>query len=190
MSLQENNELDRLFYPTNVAFVGASPKKGSSANWSSGNAYIVGSIHEGFNGKIFPVHPSGENILGYKTYRSIGEIPEEIDLAIFTVSSRVALPVMKECVEKRVKFVHLLTAGFSETGLPEDREREEQLLRIAKEGAVRVIGPNCMGVFCPEGGLSSGNLFAQQNREYQSVQPEWGSDGTDINQGVSRRASF
>ncbi|MFH1123414.1 MAG: CoA-binding protein [Pseudomonadota bacterium] len=155
MSQQEHKELDRLFYPKNVAMVGASPKKGIGINaWSSGNAYIAGSINQGFQGNIFPVHPSGENILGFKTYRSVREIPVEIDLAIFTVPSKVALQIMEECVGKGVKFVHLLTAGFGETGLEEDAALEKELIEIARKGGIRLIGPNCMGVLCPEGGLA------------------------------------
>ncbi|MFC1895594.1 acetate--CoA ligase family protein [Thermodesulfobacteriota bacterium] len=155
MSRQEHTVLDRLFYPKNVAMVGASPKKGIGMTaWSSGNAYIAGCINQGFQGNIFPVHPSGENILGFKTYRSVREIPVEIDLAIFTVPSRVALHIMEECAEKSVKFVHLLTAGFGETGLEEDEALEKELIQVARKGGIRVIGPNCMGVLCPEGGLA------------------------------------
>jgi len=152
MSSVSSNGLDRLFYPKSVAVVGASPKKGKE--WSSGNAYIAGLIQQDFQGKIYPVHPRAEYILGYKCYGSIREIPGEIDLVIFTVPSRAALQVMEDCVAKRVKFVHLLTAGFSETGYEEHAELEKRLIGIAKEGNVRLIGPNCMGLYCPEGGIA------------------------------------
>ena len=164
MSQQENKELDRLFYPKNVAMVGASPKKGIGINsWSNGNSFIGGSIKQGFQGTIFPVHPSGENILGFKTYRSVKEIPVELDLVIFTVPSKVALQIMKECLEKGVKFVHLLTAGFGETGLEEDAALEEELIEIAQKGGIRIIGPNCMGVLCPEGGLAWAQYLPNRN---------------------------
>ena len=66
----------------------------------------------------------------------------------------VALQVMEDCVAKGVKFVHLLTAGFTETGRPEHAELEKKLVHIAKKGGVRIVGPNCMGLYCPEGGIA------------------------------------
>ncbi|MBW2060680.1 MAG: CoA-binding protein [Deltaproteobacteria bacterium] len=152
MSDKATHELDKLFYPKSIAMVGASPKRGKG--WSSGNAYIAGSIKQDFPGKIFPVHPQADYILGFKSYRSIREIPHEIDLVVLTVPVSVAFEVMEECVDKGVKFVHLLTAGFTETGRPEHAALEKKLLEIARKGGVRILGPNCMGLYCPEGGLA------------------------------------
>ena len=152
MSLGTTHELDLLFYPRSIAMVGASPKKGKG--WNSGNAYIAAAIKQNFQGNIYPVHPKATHILGFRSYSSIREIPGEIDLAIFTVPTMVALQVMEDCVAKRVKFVHLLTAGFTETGRPEHAELEEKLVQIARKGGVRIVGPNCMGLYCPEGGLA------------------------------------
>ena len=152
MSLEKEHPLDRLFKPNNIAVVGATPRKGKS--WNSGNSWIAGAINHDFSGKIYPVHPRAETILGYKVYASVKDIPDDIDFAIFTIPAKIALEVMKECVEKGVKYVHLLTSGFSETGREEDAELERELVAIAKEGNVRLVGPNCMGVYCPEGGIS------------------------------------
>lgn len=157
MSENESNELHRLFYPRNIAMVGATPKR--EVRWSSGNSYILGSITNNFPGKIFPVHPSGKSILGFKSYKRIADIPANLDLVIFTVRSTVALEVMKECADKGVKFVHLLTAGFSETGRKEHADMEKELISIAKKGGVRIVGPNCMGLYCPEGGLAWGEGY-------------------------------
>ena len=144
--------LDRLFFPKSMAVVGASPKRGKG--WSSGNSYIAGSLKQGFQGRIYPVHPTAESILGFKSYKSIRDIPDEVDLAVFTVPSRAVVDLMEECAEKGVKFAHFLTAGFSETGLDGQADLEEQLVAAARRGGVRIVGPNCMGVYCPEGGLS------------------------------------
>lgn len=152
MFVKDSNGLDRLFYPQNIAMVGASPKR--EMKWSNGNAYISGCIRHSFPGNIYPVHPSGESILGYKTYKRIRDIPVDLDLVIFTIPSRAALQVMEECSEKGVKFVHLLTAGFSETGREEHAEMEKKLVSIAEKGGTRIVGPNCMGLYCPEGGIS------------------------------------
>lgn len=146
------DNFDRLFYPKNVAVIGASPK--SAGFLWGGNTYIEGMIKCNFPGKIFPVHRSAESILGMQCYKSVLDIPDDIDFAIFSIPQAAVLNVMQECVKKRVKFVHLFTAGFSETGRKENIKVEQELVRIAKEGGIRLVGPNCMGIFCPEGGLS------------------------------------
>jgi len=157
MSENPTHELDRLFYPRHIAFVGASPKKGK--RWSSANSYISGAFKQDFQGNIYPVHPTAKNILGYKAYSRITDIPGEIDLAVFTIPIREALQVMEDCVAKKVKFVHLLTAGFAETGEEESAEMEKRLVETAGKGGVRIIGPNCMGVYCPEGGVAWNDQF-------------------------------
>jgi acyl-CoA synthetase (NDP forming) len=147
-----NHELDRLFYPRQIAYVGASPKRGK--RWNSGNAYISGAFNQDFQGDIYPVHPTAKNILGYKAYPGIRDIPGEIDLAVFTIPTSAAIKVMEDCVAKGVKFVHLLTAGFAETGQAELGRMEDRIVETAQKGGVRIIGPNCMGVYCPEGGIA------------------------------------
>ena len=161
MSEKVDHELDKLFYPRHIAYVGASPKKGK--RWSSGNAYISGAFNQDFQGDIYPVHPTAKNILGYKVYAGIGDIPGEIDLAVFTIPTSAALQVMEDCVAKGVKFVHLLTAGFSETGQSEHSAIEDQIVEIAQKGGIRIIGPNCMGVYCPEGGIAWNDQFPTQS---------------------------
>ncbi len=152
-----DHPFERLFYPRQIAFVGASPKKGK--RWSSGNAFMAGAFKQDFQGDIYPVHPTARTILGYKAYPSILDIPGEIDLAVFTIPTSAALKVMEDCVAKKVKFVHLLTAGFAETGMTELAEMENRIVAAAEKGGVRIIGPNCMGVYCPEGGLAWNEEF-------------------------------
>jgi len=151
-----DNNLDTLFNPKNIAVIGASPKDGDRV---PGNSYIRGSISQNFKGRIFPVHPSGQSILGYPTYTSVRDIPDEVDLAIFTIPASAVLAVMEDCVAKGVQFVHFFTAGFSETGLKEDAELERKMLDIAQQGGMRILGPNCMGLYCPEGGLAFQPMF-------------------------------
>ena len=148
MSVSSNNALDSLFHPKNVAFVGASPKG------QRGNRFILSYIRQNFKGKIFPVHPTADAIMGFKAYPSVMDIPDEVDLMIFSIPYTAVMQVMRDCVEKGVKFVHLFTAGFSETGLEENIRLEQEVLALAREGGVRIVGPNCMGLYCPEGGIA------------------------------------
>jgi acyl-CoA synthetase (NDP forming) len=147
-----STDLDVLFHPKSIAVVGTSTKRGFV--WSSGNAYINGCMKQSYSGKIFPVHPEAKAILGYTCYNTVCDIPDDIDLAIFCVPASAVLNVMADCVRKKVKFVHLLTAGFSETGRDDYAQIEAKLVGMAKEAGIRIVGPNCMGLYCPEGGIS------------------------------------
>jgi len=144
-------DLDRLFFPRSIAVVGASPKTGVRVQ---GNNYIKGSIGLDFKGKIYPVHPQAKSILGFDAYPCVRDIPGEVDLVIFSIPAKNVLPVMEDCVAKGVRFVHSFTAGFSETGIEEFAALEAKLVAMAKGAGIRLVGPNCMGVYCPEGGLS------------------------------------
>jgi len=152
MNKKQTHSLNHLFYPKTVAFVGASPKV-AGLMWGA-NGFIGGYVRLNFQGKIFPVHPTADSIMGFKAYKSIKDIPDDLDLVIFAVPYKNVLPIMRDCVEKGVKFAHVFTAGFSETGRAENTELENELLGMAKAGGVRVIGPNCMGLYCPEGGIT------------------------------------
>ena len=144
--------LDNLFKPKSIAVIGATTK--TNWGWDSGNSWITGAVKQGFQGPIYPVHPSAKTILGFKNYPTILDVPDEIDLAIFTIPIKAVIPVINQCVEKGIKYVHLLTAGFTETGREEDARIEKELVDIARKGGIRLIGPNCMGVYCPEGGVA------------------------------------
>jgi acyl-CoA synthetase (NDP forming) len=151
-------ELHPLFYPKNIAVVGASPKM-DPMMMSQGNNYIKGSIEQNFSGKIFPVHPRAKAILGFPAYPRVKDIPDPVDLVIFTVPAEASLEVMKDCVEKKVKFVHLYTAGFGESGRDDFLEMEKKLIDMARNTGIRIVGPNCMGIYCPEGGLAFQPMF-------------------------------
>lgn len=153
MADEKTNQLERLFYPRTVAVVGASPDSDPIRNFG-GKAFIEGLIGHNFRGTIYPVHPRAESVLGMKAYKSVYDVPDDLDLAIFSVPASTVLKVMRDCVEKRVRFAHVFTAGFSESGLVELTRLEHDLLTLAREGGVRIIGPNCMGVYCPAGGIS------------------------------------
>jgi acyl-CoA synthetase (NDP forming) len=157
MNDERTHDLHRLFYPKTVAFVGASPNV-AGPMWGA-NGFIDGYVKLNFQGKIFPVHPKADSIMGFKSYKRIQDIPDELDLVIFAVPYKAVLPVMQDCAEKGVKFAHIFTAGFSETGRAENTALEQELLRIAREGGVRIVGPNCMGLYCPEGGITWSNEF-------------------------------
>jgi acyl-CoA synthetase (NDP forming) len=152
MTSSPSPDLHRLFHPQSVAVVGASTRRGYT--WDSGNAYINGCIRQSFAGRVYPVHPKAESILGYKCYESVLDIPEAVDLAIICIRASAAKSVIEACVRKGVGFVHMLTAGFGETGQSTAADIEEEIMGIAREAGMRIVGPNCMGLYSPEGGLA------------------------------------
>ena len=151
MDVEYKHELDGLFYPRSIAVVGATPKE---KDVGSGNMFIEGAFAQKFKGMIYPIHPEADSILGFKAYPSVSAVPGDVDLVILSIPLQAVLPVMADCVNKKVKFVHMFTAGFSETGRAETTEIEQEILTVARENGIRIVGPNCMGIYCPEGGVS------------------------------------
>ena len=137
------NELNSIFLPRNVAVIGASPQ--DNYTWS-----LIGTrIRE----RLFFVNPNYKEVLDRKSYASILDIDAPIDYAVIAVPARFVLGAVSDCIGKGVKGVHIFTSGFSETGLPGGVRLEKELADMAR-GKIRVIGPNCMGSYCPKSGLS------------------------------------
>lgn len=153
---QVTAQIQELFYPRSVAVVG--PPRGMKM----GKVFLMGLKEQGFSGLIYPVHPDAAEIDGIKAYPSLAAIPGPVDLVIVLVANELALPVVRECAAKKVKGVVLFTAGYRETGTEEGRRLEDELVRIARSGGMRLIGPNCMGLYCPESGLG---FFPQMSTE-------------------------
>ncbi|MBI4641946.1 MAG: CoA-binding protein [Candidatus Tectomicrobia bacterium] len=149
MLLHSTHPLEFLFHPRSIAIVGASNNPRNS-----GRRYLEQLQHFGFKGDLYPVNPNVSEVLRLKAYPSVTEIPSPVDFVISCIPAQMALPLMEECVAKGVKAVHYFTARLSETGLPERKAMEEELVQIARRGGVRIVGPNCMGLHYSESGLS------------------------------------
>jgi acyl-CoA synthetase (NDP forming) len=148
--------IDEIMHPRSVAIVGV-PR-----SMKTGKLFFMALLDQGFSGRIYPVSPQAEQIDGFKAYPSISAIPGEVDLAIILVPQQLTLAAVKECAAKGVKGAVLFTAGYKETGTDEGRIHEEQLVKVAHASGMRLIGPNCMGVYAPRSGLS---FFPQLERE-------------------------
>ncbi len=135
-----NRELKNFFYPKSICIVGASSKEKSIGY------ELLNSLKKyQFKGKILPVNPKGENILGYNCFAEIADIIDNIDLAIIVVPKKFVDQSVDELIIKGVKSIILITAGFRETG-EEGKRYEEKLLKKLKSNDIRLVGPNCMGV--------------------------------------------
>ena len=132
-------DITTLFKPRSVAVIGASSKPGKV-----GNIVVKNLLSSGYSGKIYPINPKEEVIEGLKNYHSVLEVPEEIDLVVVSIPAAAVADAARECVEKKVKNMIVLTAGFKEIG-KEGAELERELVEIAKEGGMNILGPNVIG---------------------------------------------
>ena len=115
---------------------------------------IRDSISTSFGGTIFPVNPKYNSILGIKSYPSLAAIPDPVDLAVIVTPAKTVPGIIEECVAVGVQAAIIISAGFKETG-PEGAALEQQILKIARKGNIRIIGPNCLGVMNPITGLNA-----------------------------------
>lgn len=142
-------QLDYIFKPASMAIIGASD---NIAKW--GHMMVDRPLHTGYKGAIYPVNPQGTAILGLPSYRSVKDIPGPVDLAVITTQASHVPQVMQECVQKGVKGAVLISAGFAETGGAGNRLQEE-VVKIARAGSIRFVGPNCMGIWSAVGSLNN-----------------------------------
>lgn len=149
-----HHSLDPIFRPRTIAVIGTSRKEGTI-----GREILHNLVQFEFNGMVFPVNPGAAVINSMKCYRSILEIPEEIDLAIIVVPSQLVLRTAEECGLKGVKGLVVITAGFKEIG-KKGVELEKRLLEIVHRYKMRMIGPNCMGVINTEAQFKMNATFA------------------------------
>jgi len=134
------DKFDALFHPGSAAIVGAS-----SNIMSGGYNFTRFLMDHGFKGRIYPVNPKLDEILGLKAYASLRDIPgSEVDYVISCVSAERVLQLLEDCKAKKVKLVHLFTGILSETGRKKETRLEREILRKAKSLGIRILGPNCL----------------------------------------------
>ncbi len=179
--------LEKMFYPEAVAVIGASadPRK-------LGHVVLKNIVEGGFKGKIYPINPKGGEILGLKVYKSVLEVPGEIDLAVIIVPAKFVPDVMEDLGKKGVKNAVIITGGFREAG---NEELEEKVVEIARKYGIRIVGPNCQGInnthhnFCASWPLITmkGKIaIASQSGTVAAAMAEWSQrDGIGFSTFVS-----
>ncbi|MCA9370340.1 MAG: acetate--CoA ligase family protein [Candidatus Peregrinibacteria bacterium] len=141
-----------LFEPKNIAIIGASADKGSV-----GHDILKNLLTQGYEGDVFPINPKHDKLQGKKTYKSVKDVETDIDLAIIVVPAKVVPVVLKECGEKNIQNIVIISAGFAETHTDEGIRLEEEIKDIANSfssqlsalSSFNVIGPNCLGIVRP-----------------------------------------
>ncbi|MFC1990837.1 CoA-binding protein [Chloroflexota bacterium] len=142
--------MPHIFRPASVAVIGASRdnKKESAGGW------VGRLINFGYKGKIYPINPQASEIMGLKAYPSVKDVPGPIDYTIINVPRHMVPQMLQEVVDKKVKAVHIYTAGFAEAGDEEGKILQKEIEGIISGSQTRLIGPNCVGVYSPAGGLT------------------------------------
>ena len=143
MKVDRRSRFDTIFHPRTVAVIGASDHDGFSQALMSTK----------LTDRVFLVNPKYSELHGRTCYASILDIEDEVDYVVIAVPAANVPEVLTDCIAKEVKTAHVFTAGFSETGLPERKALEDEVKEIAR-GRINLIGPNCMGVQCPQSGLA------------------------------------
>ncbi|QJA05277.1 CoA-binding protein [Thermosulfurimonas marina] len=154
--------LDAFFRPQVVAVVGASRQPGKV-----GYDVVKNLLDYRFPGKIYPVNPKASEILGLPCYSRVTEIPEKVDLAIIAVPAPLVPSVLKDCASQGIRAAVILSAGFRESGA-EGARLEREVLSIARENGIRILGPNCLGVV---------DTYHRLNATFAAIPPRKGRIG-------------
>jgi len=131
--------MNRIMQPNAVAVIGASPEDGKI-----GNSVMKNLINGGYQGEIYPIHPKVPEVLGKRAYKSVKDVPGKIDVAVFAIPAPLVAGAIKECGEKEIPGAVLIPSGFAETG---NVELQEQIVAVAREYNVRLMGPNIYGFY-------------------------------------------
>ncbi len=136
--------------PTSIAVIGASADKKKLGYFIVNNL-----LTQGYKGKVFPVNPKHDDILGKKAFHTVKDIPGSVDMAVIVTPAETVADVAESCGKKGVKTLVIISAGFGEMGTDESRKREEHLTKIAATYGMSIVGPNCLGVLRPSIGLNA-----------------------------------
>lgn len=144
-----DRRLNALFEPRNVAIIGAS-RDGEKI----GHAVMRNFVENRFFGRIYPVNPNADSIMGYDSYDSVQDIQEDVDLAVVSVPPTAANAVIEDCITKDVNAVIVVTAGYREVG-GDGKERSDELRDMIRSGDTRLLGPNCLGIWDAYSGVDT-----------------------------------
>jgi acyl-CoA synthetase (NDP forming) len=176
--------LDFLFHPRSIAVVGASQGGGM------GGGFLPSIVEMGFKGPLYPVNPRYQELHGLKCYASLRDVPTDVDYVISSVPAPIVPQLVEDSALKNVRAIHFFTAGFSETGDDERAELEQTVIQRTKELGIRVIGPNCMGLYVPDAGLSFTPTFPKEKGNVALISQSGANASEFIGAGASRGLRF
>ncbi|MBI4304373.1 MAG: CoA-binding protein [Chloroflexi bacterium] len=186
MSDSNSNSLEYLFHPRSIALVGITTA--NPGHWT--RTFLDSLIAFQFEGPIYLVNPKGGEINGLKVHQSLRDIPNNIDYVIGLVPARESPRLVEECAGKGVRAIHFCTAGFSETGEDEPIRLEAEVVRLARKHRIRIIGPNCMGIYSPKSRLSFMPAFPKESGPVGAISQSGGNANYIVRLGAQRGVRF
>jgi len=186
MKDKHQHNLDFLFHPNSIALVGIT----TATTWHWTLTFLEGLIEIGFDRPLYLVNPKGGEIKGHKIYTSLKDVPGNIDYVIGLVNAQIAPRLVEECAEKGVRAIHFCTAGFSETGEEKRIKLESELVEVARRKGIRIIGPNCMGIYCPKSRLSYSPAFPEESGPVGVISQSGGNSIYLVRQAALRGVRF
>jgi len=166
--------LKSVFEPKSVAVIGASKTKGTV-----GNGILTNILESNFQGAVYPVNPKYDNIMSVKAYKDVLSIPEKVDLAVICIPAKAVVDVVKQCAEKGIKGIVVITAGFKEIG-EEGKKLEDEIIAIATKNNIALIGPNVLGIINTQKEISLNANFALKMPKGGSVALVWQSGAIGV----------
>ncbi len=173
--------MKRIMSPASVAVIGASAEDGKI-----GNSVMKNLINGGYKGNIYPIHPKAEEILGYKAYKSVKDVPGEIDTAVFAIPAKFVAAALIECGEKKIAGAVLIPSGYAETG---EHALQEELVTIGRKYNIRLMGPNIYGFYYTPANLCATFCTAYDVKGSAALSSQSGGIGMAII-GFSRSAKM
>jgi len=186
MKNTHQHDLEFLFHPNSIALVGIT----TATTWHWTLTFLEGLIEIEFDRPLYLVNPKGGEIKGHKVYTSLKDVPGNIDYVIGLVNAQIAPKLVEECAEKGVRAIHFCTAGFSETGEEHRIKLESELAEVARRKGIRIIGPNCMGIYCPQSRLSFSPAFPKESGPVGVISQSGGNSIYLVRQAALRGVRF
>jgi len=174
-------QMNRIMKPKSVAVIGASAENGKI-----GNSVMKNLINGGYKGEIYPIHPKADEILGKKVYKSVKDIPGEVDIAVFAIPASLVAGALIECGEKKVVGAILIPSGYAETG---NIKGQEELQAIGQKYGIRLMGPNIYGFYYTPANLCATFCTAYDVKGSAALSSQSGGIGMAII-GFSRSAKM
>jgi acyl-CoA synthetase (NDP forming) len=190
--------LQEFLAPESISVYGAN-NKGAGI----GSLQLMGLIISGFKGKIYPIHLKLDSVMGFKAYKTISEVPEVPDLVLVVLPPKIVPQIFRECGEKGIKRIILISGGFRELSGDRVNTLTEEIQEIADKYGMRFIGPNCLGIYNSwlypddEGSALNTAIWEEQTRGYFSIASQSGTlashiffDPKNLDLGISRSLSL
>ncbi len=147
----KQSDLEKFFNPRHIAIVGVS----TGDYRFGGMSFLIKLQESGYAGNLYPINPKASEIRGLKAYPDLLSLPEVPDLAMVCIAAKFLPSILKQCARIGLKHIHIFSSGFREIGSEAGRQLEEQITEISKHEGLLVIGPNCMGLYCPSSRLTA-----------------------------------